>query len=89
MLNGKEVDRYDASAKLKENNYDIFVDYSKTLTVKSGDEVTILVEGEDNYGYIHKSVSEQFVVTDDGCEGDFSSEEMIYDKTGKLLTKWE
>lgn len=89
LLNGKEVDRYDASAKLKENNYDIFVDYSKTLTVKSGDEVTILVEGEDSYGYIHKSIAESFTVTDDGCEGDFSSEEMIYDKTGKLLTKWE
>ncbi len=86
QLNGKEVDRYDASAELENENYDISVEYSKTLTVKPGDEVTILVEGEDSYGYIHKSISEQFVVTDDGCEGDFSSEEMIYDKTGKLLT---
>ncbi len=89
QLNGKEVDRYDASAKLKDEVYDISVEYSKTLTVKSGDEVTVLVEGEDSYGYIHKSIAESFIVTDDGCEGDFSSEEMIYDKTGKLLTKCE
>lgn len=89
QLNGKEVDRYDASAKLKDEVYDISVEYSKTLTVKSGDEVTVLVEGEDSFGYIHKSIAESFIVTDDGCEGDFSSEEMIYDKTGKLLTKFE
>lgn len=87
-VNGEEVDRYDASAKLKSDDYDIWIDYSKTLTVKNGDEVEIFVEGEDIYGYIHKSIAESFVVTDDGSEGGFSSEEMIFDKQGKLLTEY-
>ena len=40
------------------------------------------------HGYIHKSIAESFVVTEDGSEGGFSSEEMIFDKQGKLLTEY-
>lgn len=87
-IDGKQVDKWDITDKMQDDNLSYDFEYKKSFDASAGDTLKVYVVAEDSLGYIHKAcILSSYLNNHDGeFSGDY--EECIYDKSGNLLTKF-